>query len=410
MIPLPQEPMVLGRTARWHIVVRFGEISLKKGNKPWFMQRLRDNIERTLTGLPVSDITIRPNRCFVQVDDVSAWPEISERLARVPGVKHFSLSLVVPPDVEAIKEAYAILAPEDPKSFRVRAQRGNKKFPLRSQEIEVEVGQWIKDRTGARVDLTNAELTFGVDVQKEGIFTFVEQINGAGGLPVGTAQGKVVVLLSGGIDSPVAAYRLLKRGCRLELVHFTSYPFVDRSSWDKCRTLAEVLAKYQYDVKLHVVPLGEVQQRIVVAVPARYRILMYRRMMLRIGERIAGTTRCQAIVTGESLGQVGSQTLTNLVSVEDAIETPVLRPLIGLDKHEIIDEAQKLGTYETSIEPDMDCCQYMMPTKVATSSSPRELAELEGDLDIEELMGLAMDGISVETFHWPDPSPQPSHV
>ena len=398
----PQEPVVLGRTARWHIVVRFGEIALKKGNKRWFMQRLRENVKRTLTGLPVSDITIRPNRCFVQVDDVSAWPEISERLANVPGVKHFSLALVVKPDIEAIKEAYVILAPEDPKSFRVRARRGDKQFPLHSKEIENIVGQWIKDRTGARVDLSNGDLTFGVDVQKEGAFTFVEQIDGPGGLPVGTAAGKVVVLLSGGIDSPVAAYRLLKRGCKVELVHFTSYPLVDMSSWDKCRTLAQVLAKYQYEVNLHIVPLGEVQQRIVVAVPARYRILMYRRMMLRIGERLSRKLRCQAIVTGEALGQVGSQTLTNLVSIESAIETPVLRPLIGLDKHEIIDEARHLGTYETSIEPDMDCCQYLMPPKVATSSSPEELAEVEGDLDIEELVGMALDGVSVEGFRWPD--------
>jgi thiamine biosynthesis protein ThiI len=366
------------------------------------MQKLRSNVERTLTGLPVSDITIRPNRCFVQVYDVSAWPEISGRLANVPGVNHFSLALVVPPDIEAIKEAYTILAPKDPKSFRVRAQRGDKRFPLTSQEIETDVGQWIKDRTGARVDLTNAELTFGVDVQKEGVFTFVEQIDGPGGLPVGTAEGKVVVLLSGGIDSPVAAYRLLKRGCKVELVHFTSYPLVDMSSWDKCRTLAQVLAKYQYEVTLRVVPLGEVQQRIVIGVPSRYRILMYRRMMLRIGERIAKSHHCQAIVTGEALGQVGSQTLTNLVSVEGAIETPVLRPLIGLDKHEIINEARHLGTYETSIEPDMDCCQYLMPPKVATSSTPEELAEVESNLDIEELVELAMGGISNETFCWPD--------
>jgi thiamine biosynthesis protein ThiI len=394
---------VLGQPARWNVVVRFGELALKKGNRRWFMQKLRGNVERTLAGLPVSDITIRPNRCFVRVDDVSAWLEIRERLARVPGVKHFSLALVVRPDMEAIKEAYTILAPaEPPESFRVKVQRGDKKFPLRSPEIAVEIGQWIKDRTGARVDLRNGELTFGIDVQKEGVFTYVEQVQGPGGLPVGTAEGKVLVLLSGGIDSPVAAYRLLRRGCKVELVHFTSYPFVDRSSWDKCRTLAQHLAKYQYETRLHVIPLGEVQQRIVVAVPPKYRILMYRRMMLRVAERLAEKYRCQALVTGESLGQVGSQTLSNLTSVERVVTIPVLRPLIGMDKLEIVDEAQRLGTYETSIEADMDCCQYLVPPSVATKSTPNELADVESAFEVEELVGLALAGEETEVFRWPE--------
>lgn len=397
----PQEPVVLGRPARWNVVVRFGELALKKGNKRWFMQKLRGNVEKSLSGLPVSDITIRPNRCFVRVDDVSAWPDIRERLARVAGVKHFSLALVVPPEMEAIKEAYAILAPENPESFKVKAQRGDKTFPLRSPEIANEIGQWIKDRTGARVDLRNAELTFGVDVQKEGVFTYIEQVDGPGGLPIGTAEGKVLVLLSGGIDSPVAAYRLVKRGCVVELVHYTSYPFVDRSSWDKCRTLAQHLAQYQFEMRLHVVPLGEVQQRIVVAVPPRYRILMYRRMMLRIAERLAERFRAMALVTGESLGQVGSQTLSNMTSVERAVTIPVLRPLIGSDKHEIVEEAQGLGTYETSIEQDMDCCQYLVPPKVATTSTPAELVEVESGFDVEELVHLALAGIETEVFKWP---------
>lgn len=398
----PKEPIVLGRPARWNVVVRFGELALKKGNRRWFMQKLRGNVERALSGLPVSDITIRPNRCFIRVDDVSAWPEIRQRLSRVTGVKHFSLALVVPPDIEAIKEAYTILAPERPESFRVKARRGDKHFPLKSPEIANEIGQWIKDRTGARVDLTNAELTFGVDVQKEGVFTYVNQVDGPGGLPVGTAEGKVMVLLSGGIDSPVAAYRLLKRGCKVELVHFTSYPFVDRSSWDKCRTIAQHLAKYQYEVYLHVVPLGEVQQRIVVAVPAKYRILMYRRMMFRIAERLAERFRSMALVTGESLGQVGSQTLSNMTSVERAVTIPVLRPLIGEDKLEIVDDAQRLGTYETSIEPDMDCCQYLVPQKVATTSTPDELSKIESAFDVEELVELALAGEETEVFRWPE--------
>lgn len=393
----------MGRPARWRVIVRFSEIALKKGNRGWFMQRLRRNVERALQGLPVSDVRIRPNRCFVRVEDVAAWDEIRDRLRIVPGIKTFSLALEIPTDIEAMKEAFSLLAPPElPQTFRVRARRGDKRFPMTSPEIENVLGQWIRERTGMTVDLRNAELTFGIEVQKEGTFAFVNQEEGVGGLPVGTA-GRVAVLLSGGIDSPVAAYRMLRRGCQVELVHFTSFPFTDRSSWDKCRTLAEILTRYQFQTRLHVVPLGEVQQRIVVATPPRYRVLMYRRMMLRIAEEIAQRRRCQALVTGESIGQVGSQTLSNITSVEKAVEMTVLRPLIGMDKQEITEEAAKIGTYPVSIEPDMDCCQYLVPQRVATESTPEELAEVERAFDVEELKRIALEAAQVEEFCWPHP-------
>lgn len=392
---------VLGQPARWRVIVRFGEIALKKGNRRWFMQRLRDNVRHALAGLPVSDVTIRPNRCFALVHDVAAWEEIRQRLSRVFGVIGFSLALEIPPSLEAMKEAYDLLVQDVPTTFRVRVKRGDKRFPMNSQEIEREIGRWIQERTGAKVDLVRGELTFGIEIQREGAFAFVERDSGPGGLPVGTSS-RVAALLSGGIDSPVAAYRMMRRGCPAELVHFTSFPFTDASSWDKCRTLARLLTLYQYDTKLHVVPLGEVQQRIVVAVPARYRILIYRRMMLRIAQEIARRERCEALVTGESLGQVGSQTLPNLLSLEKAVEMPVLRPLIASDKLEITREAQAIGTYDTSIEPDMDCCQYMVPPKVATSSTPEELSKIEEALDIEELVGMALEKTQMERFRWPE--------
>ncbi|HEY8490738.1 MAG TPA: tRNA uracil 4-sulfurtransferase ThiI [Dehalococcoidia bacterium] len=398
---LTNNPQVAGHPARWRVIVRFGEIALKKGNRDWFMGRLRRNVERALGGLPVSNVTIRPNRCFVDVHDVAAWEEIRARLSRVFGVTGFSLALEVPRDLEAMKAAYDLLAPEPPSTFRVRARRGDKSFPLTSQEIERELGAWIRAKTGARVDLEHGELTYGVEVQREAVFCFVERDRGPGGLPVGTA-GRVAVLLSGGIDSPVAAYRMLKRGCEVVFIHFTSFPFTDASSWDKCRTLVRTLTPYQGRSTLYAVPLGEVQQRIVVAVPAQYRILMYRRMMLRIAEEIARREGCQALVTGESIGQVGSQTLPNLTSLEKAVEATVLRPLIGMDKQEIIEEARRIGTYETSIEPDMDCCQFLVPPRVATHSTPERLAELEAAFDVEELRRMGVEGAQVEEFRWPE--------
>jgi tRNA uracil 4-sulfurtransferase len=394
-------PTIAGRPAAWLGLVRFGEVALKKGNRSWFMKHLRDNIAQTLRGLPVADVHVRPGRCVFRVKDASAWPEVRERLSRTPGVTSFSLALEVPADLEAIKETYDVLVHEPFESFRVRANRVDKSFRMRSNEIERELGAWIQQHTGARVDLTRGELTFGVEVRREGALVFVEQTEGPGGLPAGTS-GRVAVLLSGGIDSPIAAYRMMKRGCRAVLIHFTSFPFTDASSWDKCRALARMLTRYQLETRMFVVPLGEVQQRIVVAVPPRYRILLYRRMMLRIAEELARRANCQALVTGESVGQVGSQTLANLTSIERVATMPVLRPLIGFDKLEIVNEARKVGTYETSIEPDMDCCQYLMPPKVATTSTPRELDEIESELDIPELVEMALAGVKEERFQWPE--------
>lgn len=385
---------------RWAVVVRFGEVALKKGHRQLFMGALRRNIERSLEGLPVERVSIRPNRCFVWLADVSAWPEVRRRLAHVFGIVGYALCLRVPPSLEAAKEAYGLLVPSPPASFAVRAHRGDKGFPLTSQEIERELGAYIKGVTGARVDLTQPELTFYVEVQPEGIFCTTQQIPGPGGLPVGTG-GRVACLLSGGIDSPVASYRMTKRGCQAVFVHFTSFPFTDASSWDKCRELVRLLARYLLEARLYVVKLGEVQRRIVVAVPPQYRILMYRRMMLRIAEAIARQEGCKALVTGESLGQVGSQTLDNLVAVQEATTMPVLRPLIGMDKQEIIAEARRIGTYEVSILPDMDCCQFLVPPRVATTSTPERLRELESRVDVPALVEMALKEMEVEEFRWP---------
>jgi thiamine biosynthesis protein ThiI len=392
-------PLLAGEPARWAVLVRFGEVALKKGHRQLFLGALRRHIERALAGLAVERVAIRPNRCFVWLADASAWPQVRERLGYVFGVVGYALCLRVT-SLAAAREAYHLLVPEVPGSFAVRAHRGDKSFPLTSQEIERELGAYIKEATGARVDLTQPQLTYYLEVQPEGIFCSAQQLPGPGGLPVGTG-GRVACLLSGGIDSPVASYRMLKRGCQAVFVHFTSFPFTDASSWDKCRELVGLLTRYQLESRLYAVRLGEVQRRVVVAVPPRFRILMYRRLMLRIAEAIARREGCKALVTGESLGQVGSQTLDNLVAVQEAATMPVLRPLIGLDKQEIIAEARRIGTYEVSILPDMDCCQFLVPPQVATTSTPQRLRQLEAALDVPALVEMALAETEVEEFRWP---------
>ncbi len=389
-----------GERARWVVLVRFGELALKRGHLHLFMGALRRNMEGALQGLPVARVAIRPHRGFIWLEDIGAWPQVKERLSKVFGIVGYAPCLRVPPTIEAMQEAYHLLVPKAPESFAVRVHRGDKSFPLTSQEIERTVGAHIKMHTGARVDLTSPQLTYYVEVQPEGAFCTIEQVLGPGGLPVGTG-GKVAALLSGGIDSPVASYRMMKRGCQVVFVHFTSYPFTDTSSWDKCRALLGVLTPYQQYSKMYVVLLGEVQRRVVVSVPPQYRVLVYRRLMVRIAQALARREGCRALVTGESLGQVGSQTLDNLVAIEAVAEMPILRPLIGMDKQEIIAQARAIGTYDISIEPDMDCCQFLVPPKVATTSTPERLAEIEAPLDMGELVGMALSTVQVEERRWP---------
>jgi thiamine biosynthesis protein ThiI len=398
---------VLEPGLEWRVIVRFSEIALKGRNKDWFMRVLRDNVERALSGLPVSKVTIRPNRCFVHLDDVRAWPEVRTRLRWVFGITNFSLALRTRPDLDALAEAFDILVPEPPASFCVRAQRGEKSFPLTTPEIERALGAAILRKHPMTVDLRNPELTFGVEIQREGAFAFVSHEEGPGGLPVGTS-GRVAVLLSGGIDSPVAAYRLMQRGCQVVFVHFTSFPFTDPSSWEKSRELVKLLTRHQFASKLYACQFGYVQQRIVVTVPAELRIIAYRRMMLRVAEAIGRREGCEALGTGESLGQVGSQTLTNMATIDRAAELLVLRPLVAWSKSEITAEAQRIGTYDISIEPDMDCCQFLVPPRVSTHATLEQMEAVERELDVPGLVNLALAHTEVEEFRWPESAPSRS--
>jgi thiamine biosynthesis protein ThiI len=267
----------------------------------------------------------------------------------------------------------------------VAARRAFKTFPRTSQEINQVIGASLKQASGAKVDLSNPELTVYIEVLPDEAFFYFEKVQGAGGLPVGVS-GTVACLLSGGIDSPVAAYRMMRRGCRAVFVHFHSQPFADRTSQDKAVDLARMLTRYQFTSRLYLVPFGEVQQEVVARVPGPFRVLVYRRLMLRIAEEVARKEGAQALVTGESLGQVSSQTIENISAIEEAATWPILRPLIGLDKDEITEQAQRIGTYEISTLPDEDCCSMFAPRQVVTRATDQEVSVAERDLDLEPLV------------------------
>jgi len=385
------------------VIVHYQEIALKGKNRPWFIARLVRNIRQAISDLDIREVRVLMGRIEVVLGPSATWESVRDRLSRVFGIGNFARAGRARLDVEAIAaEVLNDLGPENPPTFRVSVRRADKRFPLTSPQIEREVGGRIKEARGWTVDLERAALTVRVEtLTNEAFYSFGKE-PGPGGLPVG-ASGRVACLLSGGIDSPVAAWRMMRRGCRVQFVHFHSYPILSRASQDKARELARLLTEFQFDSRLFLVPFGEIQQRVVLAVPPPLRVVIYRRLMLRIAERIARDNRAQALVTGEVVGQVASQTLENLSTIGSVAGLPVLRPLIGMDKEEITAEAQRLGTYPISIIPDQDCCTLFTPRHPATKARRHEIELAESQLPIEEIVNQAVASTVVESFRFPQP-------
>lgn len=382
------------------LVQLFHELALKGKNRPFFLKRAKAHVRRALKGLGVALEGEWPMALLFRLPE-EAWPEAKARLQDTLGVESFARVLRTPPDLEALKAALEkTLEGQAFGSFRVTAKRSDKAFPLTSPEIERALGAFVKGKTGAQVRLKGAEREFVVRILPGAALLEVERHPGPGGLPPGVS-GRVVALLSGGIDSPVAAYRLMRRGAEVVLVHFHPFPLLSGASREKAKALAERLARFQHRLRLHLVPFSEVQRHIIVEAPTAYRVVLYRRYMLRIAEAIAREEGALALCTGDSLGQVASQTLENLHAVNQAATLPVFRPLIGWDKEEIVAEAQRIGTYETSILPDEECCTLFAPKHPVTRARLEVVLETEARLPTEELLALALKEREVLTYTWP---------
>jgi tRNA uracil 4-sulfurtransferase len=383
------------------IVVHYQEIALKGNNRPWFVARLARNLRLATKDVGVREVRVLMGRIELLLAETADWNIVRDRVAQVFGVANFARAGRAALDVDAIaSEILTDLGDRQTETFRVSARRADKRFPLTSPQIEREVGGRIKEAKHWRVDLANPGLTIHVEALTEDAFYYYGKEQGAGGLPAGTS-GRAVCLLSGGIDSPVAAWRMMRRGCRVIFVHFHSYPILSRASQEKARELVNVLTKFQYDSKLYLVPFGEIQQQVVLSVAPPLRVVIYRRLMMRIAEAIARRNRAQALVTGEVVGQVASQTLENMTSINDVVKMPVLRPLIGMDKDEITAEAQRLGTYPISIIPDQDCCTLFTPRHPATKAKRWDVEHAEHALAIDEIVTKAVASAVIEEFHFP---------
>jgi thiamine biosynthesis protein ThiI len=382
------------------VIVHYQELALKGRNRPWFVASLVRSIRLALADLDVISVQSLMGRIEVKLGAAS-WDEVRKRLSGLPGIGNFAAATHVAPDLEAIADGVLKAIANRPATpFRISARRADKRFPLSSPEIERLIGRRVQDATGWPVDLSHPQLRIHVDVVTNDAFFYFERERGPGGLPIGTS-GKVTCLLSGGIDSPVAAWRMIKRGCRVSFVHFHSYPVLSRASQDKARALAELLTRHQLSSRLVLVSFAPVQQQIVLSVPPALRVVIYRRMMVRIAERLARRVGAQALVTGDVIGQVASQTLENLTVVGEAATLPMLRPLVGFDKEEITREAQQLGTYEISIIPDQDCCTLFTPRFPATRATRDAVERAEAALDVQGLVDAAVETAVKETFRFP---------
>lgn len=374
------------------LIAHYHEIGLKGRNRNFFEDALARNMRRALRGTGYNRMRRGFGRIVVDMKDDSRIEDAVERVARVFGLAYVGVGKRVEPDMDAIADAALALIQAEPfDSFQVRARRTHSSFDRTSGEINVEIGQRIVDATGGKVDLKRADATIHVELFGGACIVYRNKIPGPGGLPVGVS-GKMLALLSGGIDSPVAAWRMARRGAEVEMVHFHGQPFTDPSSIRQATELAEVLARYQLGVTLHLIPLADAQREIVTHAPSNLRVVLYRRTMMRIAASLADEIGAKALITGDSLGQVASQTIENIRTVDAALppDVEVLRPLIGMDKQEIVNEATAIGTYDISTRQYQDCCVLFEPRSPATRSNPGIADHGEEELDMDALVGKAL--------------------
>jgi thiamine biosynthesis protein ThiI len=384
------------------LIAHFHEIGLKGRNRNFFEEKLARNLKRALRGTGYNRLRRGFGRMVVDFDEGALMDEAAERAARVFGIAYIGVGKRIEPDLGPITEtALELLRAEPFESFAIRARRTYSSFETKSQDVNIAVGSSVVDELGASVDLKHPDATVWVELFGSACIIYRKRLTGPGGLPAGVS-GRMLTLLSGGIDSPVAAWRMARRGAEIELVHFHGKPFTDPSSIRQATELAEVFTRYQLQTHLHLIPLGDIQREIVKNAPSNLRVILYRRMMMRIAEALATEREALALVTGDSLGQVASQTIENLRTVDAAVrDIEVLRPLVGMDKQEIVEDAKAIGTYEISTRKYQDCCVLFEPRSPATRANPAIAERGESELDIDALVGKALAEIETRILELP---------
>ena len=377
-----------------HIMVRFGELSTKGKNKSDFIKALAKNIRSSLSDFKDVEIITRFDHIYVKLNDNDPL-RVIEVLQDVSGIQGLSLVLKTNPDIENLKNVCLELAKqEEGNTFKVHAKRANKKYPIISDQINREIAKVILQNTDLKVDVHNPDILVSIEIREEGAYVFTHTYKGAGGYPLGVG-GKIMHMLSGGIDSPVAAFLLMKRGIKIECIHFASPPYTNVGVIEKLKDLLGKLNKYQPEIRLNIIPFTKLQEEIYKQSDESYAITIMRRMMFRLADRLAKRRRCLAISSGESVGQVASQTLDSMNVINAVSNMSVLRPVVCYDKNEIIDLAKKINTYEISIRPFEDCCTIFAPKNPKTKPSLEKVLEYEAKWDYESMIDEAIKNVEV---------------
>jgi thiamine biosynthesis protein ThiI len=395
-----------------HIVVHYHELWLKGGNRRFFLHQLREALRRALDGIAISRISRPSDRLIIEIADAANVDQALQRLTRVTGISHLAVARVLrhptshEDPLDTVRDAaWEEVRSEQFASFAVRARRSDKSFPFNAMAIEREIGGYLFDRLQAegrnvRVDLEAPALTCRIEITRGPLLVYARRILGPGGLPPNTA-GRLVCLLSGGFDSAVAAYKMMKRGAHLSFVHFWGGgAAAGESSVHVARQLVERLVPWQFTAKLYLVPFEPMQREIAAQAPESFRTLLYRRLMLRVAERIALRSGGKGVITGDSLGQVASQTLQNLQAVGSIAKLPLYRPLVGEDKLEIQEIARRIGTHDISEQPFHDCCPVFQPKSPALFATPEALDAAETGLDVASLVDRAIRTLSVVRYRY----------
>ena len=383
-----------------HLLVRYGELTLKGTNRKMFVNQLKDNVKRALIPLSGYHVKGKRDRMYIELSLEADINEIIQRLSKVYGIKSISPVIKIDKNEEKINQSAIQLSHDFEKgsTFKVDVKRVDKSFRLDTYELQRQVGGAIlKENNNITVNVKNPDYEIKIEVRMDAIYIYEKVIAGAGGLPVGTG-GKTLLMLSGGIDSPVAGIEVMKRGVTVEAIHFHSPPFTSEKAKDKVIEITRILAERVGPIKLHLVPFTEIQKQINKVVHPRYTMTSTRRMMMRISDKVVHQINANAIVNGENLGQVASQTLKSMYAINHVTATPVLRPLLTLDKEDIIKKAKELGTFETSIQPYEDCCTIFTPKNPVTEPDFDKVIKYESVFNFDEMIENAVENIETLTI------------
>ncbi len=379
------------------ILIRFGELNTKGKNKNDFINLLYKNLKSALIDIPTLEFIKTHDRIYIKHSD-SVINQLIERVKSVSGIASFSRVYRTQNEIEEIKnDTLELIRQQEGKSFKVKTRRADKSFPMHSDDVNREVAGNILRNTDFKVDIHDPDILLNVEIRLEGTFLFTERIQGSGGYPLGIA-GKGLIMLSGGIDSPVAAYLSMNRGIKIEAIHYASPPYTSELAKNKVIDLLKVLSAHKLPIKLHIVPFTKIQEAIYANVDESYAITIMRRMMYRLAERVAKRRNCLALITGESVGQVASQTLHSMRVINEVVKLPVIRPLATTDKTEIMDIAKRIGTYDISIRPYIDCCTIFTPKNPVTRPELHIVEEYEKKFDFDTLIWDAIHNIKSITI------------